>query len=283
MRKHSHVRLYAIALAALAGTASPALAQFTPRAVNQPVPAERYHIEGGVGFWNPIASMSISSESLNLPGDLIDFKRDLGLDDERFPQLRLVFSAARKHKFRFQYIPINYEQRATVTRDLALGDNCFGIVFNGQCYTLNLPVNSSIDWKAYRFGYEFDFLVKENWFAGFVLDVKYTDVQAELISPAIAEGGRATAPIPAIGGTFRVYPVPNISVTGEITGVFLPDRVIQNARAHYIDMDFYGTYNFTRTVGVQFGYRSFDVGYDIEEDIGDFDLRGVYFGVVARY
>jgi hypothetical protein len=31
------------------------------------------------------------------------------------------------------------------------------------------------------------------------------------------------------------------------------------------------------------GYRSFDLGYVIDDDFGDFRLRGFYFGVVARY
>ena len=44
----------------------------------------------------------------------IDFKNDLGLTDTRFRELHVVLRPARKHKFRFQYIPIKYEQRATI-------------------------------------------------------------------------------------------------------------------------------------------------------------------------
>ena len=288
MGKHPAICLYALVLTALAGTASPALAQFTPRAATQPALGERYHIEGGAAFWTSSADMAISSESLGIPGDSIDFKRDLGLDDRKFTQLRLVLSPARKHKFRFQYTPIRYEQRTTVDRDLSAGDACFGIIFNGQCYRLNLQVDSIIDWKAYRFGYEYDFLTRDNWFAGIVVDIKYTDVRAQLSSGSaqtggIVEGGHAQAPIPALGGTFRTYVRPNLSITGEITGVFLPEGTIEDAHAHYIDLDFYGTYNFNRNLGAQFGYRSLDLGYAFDEDIGNFDLRGLYFGVVARY
>jgi hypothetical protein len=34
---------------------------------------------------------------------------------------------------------------------------------------------------------------------------------------------------------------------------------------------------------VKGGYRSFDVGYHVEKDTGAFTLKGIYFGVVARY
>jgi hypothetical protein len=34
---------------------------------------------------------------------------------------------------------------------------------------------------------------------------------------------------------------------------------------------------------VQLGYRSLDVGYLVKTDTGSFVLRGLFFGVVARY
>jgi hypothetical protein len=52
---------------------------------------------------------------------------------------------------------------------------------------------------------------------------------------------------------------------------------------HFADVDFYGTLNFTNYVGAQVGYRSFDVGYGFKTDTGNFTLKGLYFGIVARY
>ncbi len=39
----------------------------------------------------------------------------------------------------------------------------------------------------------------------------------------------------------------------------------------------------TNNIGAQLGYRSFDVGYLVDQDTGSFTLKGLYFGVVARY
>jgi hypothetical protein len=283
MRKHSVIRLYALVLTALAGTVSPAVAQYQSQASAVLAIGESFHIEGAAGFWSPSADMSISAESLGIPGDRINFKQDLGLTDQRFRELRIVLKPARKHKFRFQYIPIKYEQSAVVNRDLVAGDNCLGIIYLGLCYRVNLPVNSEIDWKAYRFGYEYDFLTRDRFFIGFVADAKYTDVQATLASPGVIAKGHASAPIPAIGGIVRGYVTPHLSITGELTGIYLPNRAIEDVKAHYLDVDFYGTYNFTRNVGAQIGFRSFDLGYVVDKDLGDFDLRGIYFGIVARY
>lgn len=273
--KNFSTRLYAFGLmASFMLVAVPASAQFRPRPTNDPATGETYHIEAAAGFWSPSADMSITSESLNIVGTTIDFKNDLGLTDHRFPELHVVLRPSKLHKFRFQYIPIKYEQSANPRRD---------IVFNGIKYSVGFPVNSTLDWKAYRFGYEFDFVSKDRGYGGFILDFKYTDVQASLQSPIAKEFAHARAPIPAIGGNFRYYVVPNISITGEVTGFKLPENLIKDATGHYVDVDFYGTINFTENIGAQMGYRSFDLGYLVKTDTGNFKLKGLYFGVVARY
>ncbi len=77
--------------------------------------------------------------------------------------------------------------------------------------------------------------------------------------------------------------VPNISITGEVTGFKLPDSIDSRYGGHYVDVDIYGTVNFTNNIGVKGGYRSLDMGYLVKQDSGSFTLKGIYFGVVARY
>ena len=72
-------------------------------------------------------------------------------------------------------------------------------------------------------------------------------------------------------------------LTGELTGVKIPDSISKEYKAHYADLDIYGTLNFTNNIGVQGGFRSVDVGYHVDSDTGSFVLKGIYFGVVARY
>ena len=272
--KMSAVRLYCV-LTALVLAASPAFAQFRPITLDGPPVGERFRVEGFAGFWSPSADMMISSESLGIPGTTIDFKQDLLLQDHRIRDLRVVLRAARKHKFRFQTVPIEYsEEGVTVRRD---------IVFNGQRYSVGVPVNWEADWRTYRFGYEYDFIVRERGFGGFIAEAKYTNVRATLATPFFSEFARARAPIPAIGGIARVYVVPNVSATFELTGFRLPQSINEEYKAHYADIDLYGTFNFNHHVGAQIGWRSLDVGYLIEDDYGNFDVRGLYFGVVARY
>ena len=262
------------AFAFLVSSVSPAHAQFRPRPLTDPATGELFHVEGSASFWLPSADMVIASEGLGIPGTSIDFKNDLGIQDKSFPALSLVLRPARSHKFRMQYIPIKYDASAVLRRP---------IIFNGQAYPLNLPVNTALDWKAYRFNYEFDFITKNRGFGGFIIEAKYTDIRADLASPLVTEFAHARFPVPALGGIARVYVVPNISITGEVTGFKIPDSIDDRYKAHYVDVDIYGTVNFTNNIGAQIGYRSLDLGYLIKKDTGSLTLKGLYFGAVARY
>jgi hypothetical protein len=255
----------------------PAQAQYKPRPMNDPATGERFHIEADAGFWSPSADVTVSSENFGIQGTTIDLKNDLGVTDQRFPALNLQLRPARSHHLRLQYIPIDYEGSAQIRRD---------IVFNGIRYNVNTPVNTSFDWKVVRFGYQYDFIVTNRGFAGAILEAKYNDIHVELDSPFAQEFAHARAPIPAVGGIARVYVVPNISITGELTGVtdaWVPESVKGNDRAHYVDLDIYGTINFTNNIGVKAGYRSLDMGYLIKSDQGSFVLKGLYFSAVLRY
>ena len=254
--------------------AVPAYAQYKPKPLKDPTTGESFHIEASGDFWMPSANIVVRSEGLGIEGNQIDLKRDLGVVDKRMSALDLVLRPASRHKFRFQYLPITYEAASTLRQD---------VVFNGIRYRANLPVNTLFDWKTYSLGYEFDFVEKKWGYVGFILEAKYTDVKVNLDSPVEKQFAHARGPIPALGGVARVYVVPNVAITGELTGVIIPDSINNQYNAHYVDLNLYGTVNFTNNIGVKGGFRSRDVGYLIKSDSGSFVLKGIYFGAVLRY
>ena len=263
------VCLYAILLAPASASA-----QFKARPFSDPATGEVYHVELSGAIWNPNPEISVSSEALGIVGSKIDLVADLGVVKKSLRELRIVLRPATKHKFRIHYLPMRYAADAIVTREF---------VFNGIRYRVGLPVSTEFQWNAWRFAYEYDFLYRDRWFVGFVAAVDYTDVQVDLDSAIGAEFARARAPVPAFGGIVRGYVAPNISITGELTGVKVPDSIKGDYRAHYIDFDLYGTVNFNDHVGAQVGYRSIDVDYQIKLDAGDFRQKGLYVSGVVRF
>jgi hypothetical protein len=273
MRFRAAFRLYAT-LTSLALWAAPAWAQYQPRPIVEIPISERYIIEGSGSLWNPNPAMSITSESLGIIGSRIDFVQDLGLQQTRFRGFKIVFHPGRKHKLRFERVPIDYQQSAVLRRD---------IVFNGQRYSVGVPVISELDWKAYRYAYEYDFISMSRGFGGVVLGAEQTDVNATLRSPILDEYTGLRAPVPAIGGIARVYVTSGVSITGELSGIKLPENKAYDFHGHYMDLDLYGTFNFNRIIGAQVGYRTLDVDAHLNSDSGSFTLKGWYFGFVARY
>ncbi len=262
------------------GSAQPAAAQFTaPRPPADRAPGEVYWVELSADLWNPAPAVSVTSESLGIPGTPIDFVADLGIAKTRLKQFQLVLRPAKKHRFRVELTPIRYAADTVLERRL---------VFNGIAFQVGLPVQAAFDWRAWRFGYEYDFVYRKRGFVGVIVEAKYTDVQVSLDSVVAgtlvaSEFARARAPIPAVGGIGRVYVAPSTAVTFEVTGIGLPENLSKEYRAHYVEYDLYATVNFARNIGAQVGYRALDVGYQIDLDAGDFVLKGPYFGFVVRF
>ena len=269
-------RVFPVAVSALVVglLASPASAQFGAVPASVPPPGETYHVELSGGLWNPTPAILVSSEQLGIVGTQIDFVGDLGMVKKRFVQFDVVLRAARKHKFRFGYTPLSWQGDTVLTRDL---------VFNAIRYRVSLPVQSELKWTQYRFGYEWDFVSNDRGFVGLLLEVKYTDLQAELSSQFVGtEFATAKAPVPAIGGIGRVYATPNSSITFELSALKVP-RIDDKYEATWVDWNLYGTYDVTPNFGARVGYRVMNFNYLVELDTGDLDLKGLYFAGVLRF
>ena len=265
------IRSCALALCALTLSTAPAFAQYRPRPAATTSPAENYHVELSAGFWAPAADMQITDGSAGTP---IDLKSDLGLQDRKFPEFQIVMKPALKHKLRVQFIPISFTQTGTPKRDLT---------FNGQVFPAGTTITSTLDWKAWRFGYEYDMVSTPRGFLGVIVDLKYTDVGATLNAAGRSGVAAAKAPIPALGGIGRLYFAQNLSATLELTGFDLPGSWIKSTSGHYADVDMYAMLNFTDSFGVKGGYRKFDVAYTLTNDAGSFKLSGWYAGAALRF
>jgi hypothetical protein len=273
VRVLDRIRLLALTVMCMTGGALPALAQYSPP--SEPPFGENYHVEASYGWWNADPSLIINSESLGILGTDVDLVDDLGITKTKLSKLNLVLRPATKHKFRFEYLPVNYVTDAVVIQR--------EFVFNGQRYRVGLPVSTTAEYKTYRFGYEYDFFHRSRGFAGVLLDAKYTDVRVELVSPLGEEFTTAVAPIPTIGFVGRGYVTKNVAIGGELSFFRVPDNLSEDYDGEYTDFDLYGTVNFTNNVGATVGYRSVDVFYNADRDTGALTFKGLYFSGIVRF
>jgi hypothetical protein len=250
--------LNVMALLLLAGSASA-----------QVLPPEATSVEIAAMWWKPEPQITISSG--NLSSD-IDFVTDLGIENERFREIRVTVKPGRKHKIRFAYIPIRYAEEGQVLNRT--------ITFRNVTYNINLPVNTTLNGDLYRFGYEWDVVAGRHGFVGVIMDVKYNKFDAQLSSPVGDEATEQEVPVPTISGIGRVYMSQYVSVTGEMTFyTFKWD----DFDGKIVDFDLYGQINVNRSVAAQVGYRSLKVDYLLERDRGALTLKGPYFGGLIRF
>ncbi len=246
---------------------------YQPGQTGDPATGEVYYVEFGVNLWSPTPEILVSSEAFGIVGTPIDLIADLSIEKKRLPEFRLTLRPTPQHKFRLHYIPIEYTTQTVLETT---------VVFNGIRYDVGVPVDARLTWNAWRFAYEYDLLVRDRGFFGVIVEAKYTNVETNIDATFGQEFSRARAPVPTLGAIGRVYVVPNIAITAEFTGIALP-KFNQSYEGHFYDFDIYGTVNFTNELGVQIGYRSMDVEYRIDQDTGDFLLKGFYFGGVVRF
>ena len=272
-------RLYVFVTVALLGVValpSTARAQYR-NAAPKPGIAEDYHIEASYGWWNAKPELFVSSESLDIIGTDIDLINDLGIEQHKLGKFDLVLKPAKKHRLKYQHLPIRYETDAfRVTREF---------IFNGQRYTVGLPVTTSVDFSSDSFGYEYDFLHFPRFFVGAGISMKLTNVHVDLKSPIGPEFFKQTAPIPAFNIAGRGYITPNLSVDSEISFFRIPSSIEERIEGDgsYNDFDLHTTYNFNKYVGAQLGWRKTTIFYEADRDRGDLKFTGTYFGGVIRY
>lgn len=277
---HGRKFTYLLGAGLLAALVSPAvaLAQGGEPRVSTRAIGEEYHVELSGGFWRPSVSGIVSSEQFGIVGTDINLVSDLGFKTTRFSDVRLVLRPSKKSRFRFQYTPVSYSAEASLPRE---------VVFNGIKYPVSLPVQSTFDWKVWRAGYEFDFFYTDRGFIGFLIEARYTELAARLKSPLNDEASSAKGPLPSIGLVGRAYPLKNVSITAEVSGFKLPrirvPNVVEVDDANYVDIDIYGTVNFTRHFGVQAGWRKMSTFLKSDRDKGDFQFQGIWFGGAVRF
>ena len=239
------------------------------RANSQDSP-ENYNVELGAMFWKPSPEIVISSGSLSTP---IDFVNVFPIEKKRFRELSLVLKAGRKNKIRYSSVSFEYSGTTPLTQQIR---------FQGQTFDVGVPTTAELKWKLMRVGYEWDPIATDMGFAGLFVDVKFNKVNTHLSapSPAPTESFERNVAVPTIGGIGRGYLSRYISVTGEFTALKLNNS---SFNAKFYDFDVYGTTNFGRNAGAQFGYRSITVDYVVDDDTGNLKMKGPYFGGVVRF
>jgi hypothetical protein len=263
---------------------SQADAQFRPPP--SPAVGEDFHVELGLMFWQPSPGIVIGNDSLrtvNTTG--VDFVQEFDIQDKRFNEFRAVLHGG-KTKLRISHVNMNYTEAAVLQREIIVG---------GRPFNIAADATADLGWELWRLGYERDFVKTGRALIGFIGEVNFNHVTSNL--RATSQGITAVSltdkkvPFPAIGAIARIYPHKAVGITFEWTGFKMPgfiankiaDTDTDNGEAHMKDLDIYVTGSITRFFGIQGGYRALSAEYVLDDETGDFEMKGLYFGALIRF
>ena len=260
---------------------SQAVAQFN---VSEPAPGENFNVELGLMFWKPTPGIVIGSDSLRaVSATGVDFVQEFNIEDKRFKEFRAVVRGG-KSKLRVSHVKMLYNEAAVLQRAIVVG---------GRTFNVAASATADLEWDLWRIGYERDFVKTDRGLIGFIAEVNFNHVIADL--SATSSGITATSlidekvPFPALGVIARVYPHKNVGITLEWTGFKMPGFLANkltdtdNGEAHMKDLDIYVTGSITRYFGIQGGYRNLSADYLLDTDSGDLTMKGPYFGAMIRF
>jgi len=268
--------------------AAPAAAPAEPVAPVAVVVGEEYRVEFQLGAWFSMPSTVLYSDSepvtttsgsttttTTVNGTNIDYKKQLALKNQIFPEAHLTIRLLPRHKLRGDYIPIFYKQSTTLTSD---------VYFNGQTYLTGQAVDSTLHWNEWKLAYEFDALTSDRGYLGGMVAMSSLNVSGAMANSAQSGTASVNILMPGLGAIGRYYPAPKISLTGEFLYFDLPGSAT-STHGHNMQIDAYATFNVNKHVGVQAGYRVFDTTHVFGSPLntGSMTIGGPYLGGTAHF
>jgi hypothetical protein len=154
-----------------------------------------------------------------------DLKRDFGFGDYVTFSGKLDWRFKRKHHLMFLTTPVVSSRTTTIDRTIS---------WQGETYDVGARVNANIKSLLFTPGYQYDFFRLQQIWLGLLVDcnLAYTSATLKVSGSASGSGGVTSGtasasgslfvPLPAVGPTFRWYPIPNSSrfyLDGILTGM----------------------------------------------------------------
>jgi hypothetical protein len=207
-------------------------------------------------------------------GTDIDFKRDLGIKDENFPEARLTWYTGPKSKIRLAYTQAGFEGDENVDRT---------IEFHGRTYTVGTRVETDLKVKYLRLGWAWQFIDigKGAVKLGTLLEGKGFWIKASLdapdLSPPVKESKKFLFGLPTIGVALDINPHKIVNIFGEVSG--LP----AGSYGYVYDAEAGIKLIPVKFLSIIGGYRIFDVKARDDPDYGKLRFHGPFGGVTLRF
>lgn len=200
-------------------------------------------------------------------GTEIDLVNDLGVDDEDFFDARITLELG-SHRLRYGFMPLKWEGRNTITRQIEFGDSTFSV---------SDVVDSELRVDYHRLGYQYNIIDTLDNHLGVIFELKYFDGKASLKTTGVDETEDFKAPLPTIGLAAQVSLPFLLSIGGEVTGITL------GSEAYLVDAEASVNLKPVPFVVISGGYRYFRLHAEHDSDLADLTLKGPFVMLRADF
>jgi len=224
-------------------------------------------------YWIPDLKGKVKASETFLDTD-VDFKRDLGIKDENFPEARLTWYTGPKSKIRLAYTQAGFEGDENLSRT---------IEFDGETYTAGTRVETDVKVRYLRLGWAWQFIDigKGAVKLGTLLEGKgfwgKVSLEAPDLSPPVKELEKFLFGLPTVGIALDINPHKMVNIFGEASGVTA-------GRYGYV----YDAEAGVKLIPVKFlsiigGYRIFDIKAKHNHDYAKLRFHGPFAGATLRF
>lgn len=244
---------------------------FPASAQDKPAENTRVTIEFEARYWFPELSGSAKAVSANI-GSGIDFKDDLGMKDENFPEGRITWYPGPNSRLRVSYFRVGYDGENRLDRT---------ITFRGREFTVGTTVQSTGDIKDVKLGWAWQFinLAGGKIKLGTLLEASlvWADVSIKGTGGLIKAEKSYTVPLPAIGFSLNVAPWKWMDGFLDLSGLPLGQY------GHTFNVEGGLKIIPIKNVSVIGGYRYSDLEFESHPDFVKVRLSGPFVGATLRF
>ena len=205
-------------------------------------------------------------------GTDIDARRDLGMDDARFPAGNFIWQHGRS-RLRFDYTPIDYSGDQTVTRT---------VLFGGREYTVGTRVVSDLEVRHLQLSWAYQLLslAHGRFRLGPMVEVNGFLMRGSLAAPDLAASFQRTEDLkiglPTVGAVMSVQPHRAVEIYAQMAGMKVGDY------GSFVGSDS-GVKVWWKHVILTAGYRTFNLNARVSPDFAHMRLRGPFVGAGFRW
>lgn len=207
-------------------------------------------------------------------GTDIDFKSDLGLDDENLLDLRAIWHTGPRSELRLAYTRAAYSGDENIARTLEFG---------GETFTAGTRVITDVDIEYLRLGWTWQFVDIANGTVkfgplleakGFLLDMS---LEAPNLIPPVEESEKFVGALPTVGAVLDINPHKVANVFAEVSGIYA------GKYGHFFDGEAGVKIIPIKYLTVVGGWRLLDFKIEDAPDFAELRLSGPFVGATLRY